>query len=697
MIPRTPLRLAAAGVLLAGLAGALAATPPAMAANAPLTSAYGIQMMDSDGGTLQAQAPLSEYVSGPTVEGSLASTSDVYRLNTTRTAGLSTRAAADGALARVESGTFQLRDRVPVTFTGLEATCGTDGTTAVSFDTLTVDGVNVLDAAKLSEGYTYDLPNSATWGPTKLFIGERSVVSGRVQVTALRIEAAAGWSEIWRVRLGTAACTPSTNAAADSLVSGVSVTSQAGASLIPSAPRLTEPGTVTAANVRAAGSASKATDVTVSHNEDGSSAVRIGSFTQIPDTSSVGEYMWSALRVYGLNLDVAANGGSKLTFDRDFSAVFVNGVWINTGTDLYTGLDTNGVPRVKVHLNERVTQSDGSILITALRYEDLTGAYPSVSLGTVHWTAPAVTPDPGPAPEPTTDPVLPPRFAFALDAHGPSAVDPAALAARPVAGSTDSGTISNAPESANSASIADGAIGQIKVTDAVTSSTADASTVSLGSLSLYPGSSAEVALSDVKLVVTAKEISVTTGGGTVAGTPVAAGAIAPNTVIAVEGRTMTVTLNKQSASASGRLLGATAEGSTVSRVADGSVTVTAVDVDDERGVGSHVRAAVVTADALEIPDTGVDPGAGGGTQPGTGGGGTVPGSDGTTGSGAGLGNGAIGIDDVTPAAGNLASRGLASTGFDGGSWGVAIIASLLALAAGAGLVVTGRRRRARRG
>lgn len=689
MIPRTSFRLAATGVLLAGLVGATVAATPAVAATPPaLTSAYGIQMSDSDGGTLQAQAPLSEFSSGATVENSLASTGDVYRLNTTRTTGLTSRAASDGALARVESGTFQLRDRVPVAFSGLEATCGVDGTTSVSFDSLTVDGVNVLDTARLGAGYTYDLPNSATWGPTKLYIGERTVVSGRVQVTALRIEAAAGWSEIWRVRLGTAACTPAATVATDSLVSGVSVTSPTGASLIPGAPRLTEPGSVTATDVRAAGSASKASDVTVSHSADGSSSVRIGSFTQIQDTSSVGEYMWSALRVYGLDLEVAADGTSRVSFDRDFSAVFVNGVWINTGTDLYTGLDGNGVPRVTVHLNERVTQADGSVLITALRYEDLTGRYPAVRLGTVRYTAPAVTPDPGPQPEPVTDPVLPPRFAFAIDAHGPSAITPAVLSARPVEGSTNT-----APSSANATAVGDGAAGQIAVTDAATNSTADSSTVSLGALSLYPGSSAEVALRDVKLVVTGTSISVTTGGGTVAGTAVPAGAIAPNTVIPVAGRTMTVTLNKQAASASARRSGAPAEGAPASRAAEGAITVTAVDVNDERGVGSHVRVGVVTADALEIPDPvpGTDPGNGGG-----GGGGTDPGAGGSSGSGDGLGSGAIGRDDVSPAGANRASRGLASTGFDGGSWTVVIGSSLLALGTGAALVAIGRRRRARR-
>lgn len=694
MIPRSSLRLATAGILLVGLAGALAATTPAVAAAPPaLTSAYGVQILDSDGGTLQASAPLSEFSSGATVEGSLASTTDKYRLNTTQTAGLTSRAASDGALAHVDSGTFQLRDRVPVAFTGLEASCSVDGSTAVSFDTLTVNGANVLDATKLGTGYTVDLPNSATWGPTKLFIGERSIVSGRVQVTALRIEAAAGWSEIWRVRLGTTACTPVGTAATDSLLSGVSVTSPEGVALIPGTPRLTEAGSTTVTDVRAAGSPSKASDVSVTHGDDGSSKVRIGSFTQIPDTSSAGEYMWSALRVYGLNLDVAADGSSKVTFDQNFSAVFVNGIWVNTGTDLFTGLDGNGTPRVKVHFNERVTQADGTILITALRYEDLTGKYPAVSLGTVRWTAPAVTPDPGPQPEPTTDPILPPRFAFALDAHGPSAVDPAAVSARADQDGLTTGAVA-APPSASAATIGDGSAGQIAVTDAATSSTTDASTVSLGTLSLYPGSSAEVSLSDVKLTVTAKDITVTTGGGTVAGTPVAAGTIAPNTVIPVAGRTMTVTLNKQAASASARLLGANVEGAAVSLAASGTVTVTAVDVDDERGVGSHVRAGVVTADALEIPDPGPGTDPGTGTNPGTGGGDT-PGSGGSSGPGDGLGNGAIGIDDASPAGGNLASRGLASTGFDGGSWTVVIGASLLALCTGATLVVTGRRRRAR--
>lgn len=655
--PRFPSVRAAAAVLIAAALMGTGMAPAVGASTVARTSAFGIQMLDADGGTLQAPAPLSEWSSGGTVENSLASTSDVLRLNTTQTQGLTSRAASDGAQATIAGGTFQLRDRVPVAFTGLRATCATDGSTSIAFDTLTVDGKDVLDTGKLAAGYTVSLPTSPTWGSTRLIIGERVVDRGRVQVTALRIEGEAGWSEIWRVRLGVAACTPTT-AVAPSLVSGVTVTAPGGGVLVPGAPHVDAEGAVQAQNVRSVGSASSATDVAVAHAADGSSSVSIGTFRQVPDTSSVGEYMWSALRVYGLTLDVAADGTSRVAFRDTGSAVFVNGVWINTGTDLYTGLDPNGAQRVRVHFNERVPQADGSVLITALRYEDLTGTYPAVSLGTVSWS-PGTTPEPTPQPTPSPSATLPPRYAFAVDAVGPSAIAPAFVADRGVTGATVSSEVR-----VSGANVTDGYAGQVAVAGIETSSSVTRSSVVLDTVTLYPGTALAVSLTDVRLTVTPDGATVTTGGGTVAGQTIAAGAIAPGTRITVPGRSAVFTLNAQATTGDAQ-------------------TVVALDLDDRRGLGAHVRVGVVTADApAPAPQPTPEP--------------TRPPEPRPTGSsdGSGLVPGPIGKDDVRPGAAAAASR-LATTGSDTSAAAALAVAGCLIVVAGGAATVVARMRRRR--
>ncbi|MFF7684177.1 hypothetical protein ACFZA2_15620 [Microbacterium sp. NPDC007973] len=659
---RTFLVRTAAAVLIAGAFLGAGMAPAVAAPVTSATSAVGIQMLDADGGTVQAPAPLSEWSSGGTVETSLAATTDVYKLNTTRTNGLAARAASDGAQSSIDSGLFQLRDRVPVAFTGLRASCGTDGSTSIGFDSLTVDGKDVLDSSKLAAGYTVALPSSPTWGSTKLIVGERTVDRGRVQVTALRIEAEAGWSEIWRVRLGIAACTPATSAA-PALVSGVSVTAPNGAVLVAGAPRVDAEGSAQAQNVRSAGSASSATDVSVAHAADGSSTVRVGSFRQVPDTSSVGEYMWSALRVSGLGLAVAADGSSRVTFSDTGSAVFANGVWINTGTDLYTGLAPDGSARVRVHLNERVPQPDGSIVITALRYEDLTGTYPSVSLGTVRWSAVA-SPEPTPQPTPTPTTSLPPRYAFAVDATGPSAIAPAFVADRDAAQQTMPTAVADSRDAVAS----DGYAGQIALRGIDTESSAAASEVTVSDVTLYPGTALAVSLTDVHLAVTAAGTELTTGGGTVAGHRIEAGPIPANTRLTAPGRSAVVTLNAQSASGAAQ-------------------TVVAVDVDDRRGLGAHVRVGVVTADApspAPQPDPTVP------TSP-------LPGEPGAPVASAPseLSPGPIAQGDAAPAA--AAADHLPVTGADASGAPALAVAAMGAVTAGAALVAWARRRRIRRG
>ncbi|WP_445996860.1 hypothetical protein ACUWEX_01395 [Okibacterium fritillariae] len=408
----------ALAVFLAGgavIGGALSAT----ADTAPLTQASGVEIFDIDGGTLQAKKPLAAWSSGATVRQTADSTGDVLKLNTTRTSGLVAEARADGASATIASGEFTLRNRVPVVFTGLSATCDTSGGSAVDFSKLTVDGVDITASALASPGFSYALPDSI-YGPTRIIVGERTVAAdGRQTTTALRVEGESGASEIWRVRAGQVICgvapaatptpestpaptpapvptpaptpgNPSDPVATSPQVSGVRVTAPDGTELIDGKPSVTRAGATETADLLQAddGFPATARDVTVATGADGSATASVGEFTQVPDRSELGEYRWNALRVYGLELAVKADGTSSVSFANPSSAVFVNGVWINTATDLYTGVDAAGTERVRVHLNERVQNTDGSTTITALRYEDLTHANPDVRLGSVVLPAP---------------------------------------------------------------------------------------------------------------------------------------------------------------------------------------------------------------------------------------------------------------------------------------------------------------------
>ena len=694
---------AASGTSTASAALVAASAKTAATKAGPANSAFGVQMLDSDGGTLQASTPLADWTSGDTVTQNAASTGDLYKLNITRTEGLVSRAASDGARSTIASGTFQLRDRVPVAFTGLTSECTADGSTTVSFDTLTVNGVDALDPARIAAGYTVDLPVSSTWGATKRYIGERTTdATGRAQTTALRIEAEAGSSEIWRVKLGQVACTPAAPVTTPALVSGITVTAPNGTPIVAGEPSLTASGTKTDATFSTPNPPIAAKGVTVSRTDDSAAKVSIDSYTQVPDTSSVGEYMWSAFRVYGLALDVAADGSSVVSFPGSNSGLFVNGVWINTGTDLYTGLDAQGTPRVTVRFNERVAQPDGSVLITAVHYTDLTGTYPSVALGTVRWSAPSTVPTPDPEPTPQPDSPLPSRYAYALSASGPSVVSPVALvtpdaAAAASASAKSPNAVANsgaarpdvAPSAAVSdaasadaaalgaaqlevATVTDGVAGQISATGARASNVSGTATAQVDALSLYPGSSLEVSLSNIRVAMTKTGATMTTGGGTVAGQTIAAGEIAPNTVVQLAGRSAVITLNQQKGAADG-------------------FSVTGVDVNDTLGLGARVRVAAITADAPDVP-TPVDPGTGPGSGSGSPGTGTDPGTEAGPGSGSGgeLGNGAIGQNFVSPQASS--TRPLADTGMSAAPFALAAALSVLALATGAGLLLRRRRR-----
>lgn len=653
-VRRTAAALVGAACLFGALQGMPAhralAAPAAASPVAPATSAYGVHILDSDGGERQAKAPLSTWTSGPTVSNDLASTGDFFKLNTTCASDLHARAASDGASASIGSGTYQLRDRPAVTFSNLQATCTRDGGTEVSFDKLAVDGVSIINAGAMDKGYTYDLPDSI-WGTTQLHVAERTTgADGSTSVTALRIEAEAGSSEIWRVQLGVVNCAPAPEPTTDPAVSGFTVTSPAGKTLISHKPRLDGVGKAAMNEFASADGVVSAKNVAIEHRRDGGSHASVGSFEQVPDTTSgVGEYMWSALRVYGLALDVDAKGRSTVTFGDGMgdgtAGVFANGVWINTGTDLYTGMGPDGTPRVHVYFNERIAHGDGSVTINALRYEDLTGAYPSVVLGQVLWT-PSSTPVPQPTPEPTPAPeqgVMPMRYAYGLSASGPSDVAAAALSrpqgqCEPGAPKQNGADAAQADAShgdvakndvpacvgtelqASAATADDGNAGQIAAKGLSSQVRADGSKASVDTLVLYPGTALETRLSGVAVSVDAKgHATMTTAGGTVAGTKVAAGEVKPNTRFAPKGRITTIVLNSQQSAQ------------------DGLQQVSGVLVDDGAGLGAKVQAAVITADAPAV--TPVKPPV---PSDGSGNGGSGSGGSDNGGSGAHGGSGSTG-------------------------------------------------------
>ncbi|MGO1853624.1 MAG: LPXTG cell wall anchor domain-containing protein [Microbacteriaceae bacterium] len=387
---------AAAALLTLGIVVPAQAAPE----DGVLASAVGMEMFDVDLGTLVAPTPVAEWSSGQDVGATHEHVDDVFKLNTSQASGLSATAGAEGAQAQIASGEFQLRDRPAIEFEGLSASCGPDGAPTLGLDRLTIDGVDLTDEAVSQPGWRYDLPDSI-WGPTYVMAGEVSTApDGSTTMVGLRIQGELGASEIARVRLGTVTCA---EAAAwpepqpieptdpveltEPVVTGVTVTAPDGSALIAGKPRVEGLGESAQSDDIAAADdyPTSANGVHVATNDDGGAHVRIDEFTQIPDADQgwTGELLPSALRVYGLTVKVTADGEADVQFDDVGDAVFVNGVWINTSTDLYTGLDAEGNERVRIRFGERVENPDGTVTVVGLRYEDLTGTYPELRLGEV--------------------------------------------------------------------------------------------------------------------------------------------------------------------------------------------------------------------------------------------------------------------------------------------------------------------------
>jgi hypothetical protein len=432
---------AAVALAAAMLLGLGIATPALAADGAPLARASGVEVVDIDGGTLTRPTPAVEWRSGEAVEARADGTTDVLKLNTTQTTGLRTTAGPDGAVSTIASGTFTLRDRPEVTFRDLRVACAPGADPVVTFGSLSIGGTDVTAEATARPGWSTDLPDSR-YGPTRVLVGTTTTsADGTATTVGLRIDGDSGASEISRVRAGSVTCAPAAtwptpmptptptpaptaapspepapaptpgpapepsappaadpdDAARARSVTGVTVTAADGTVLVDGQPALTGTGTRTADRVAATdGSPSTGRGVTVTTTADGASGIGIDSFEQVPDaaTDPVAAYRWPALRVYGLHAHVTPEGMMTVGFDDESSAVFVNGVWINTATDLYTGVDAEGEERVRVRFGERVVNPDGSTTLTALHYTDLTGTLPEVALGTVTLPAPAASPAP---------------------------------------------------------------------------------------------------------------------------------------------------------------------------------------------------------------------------------------------------------------------------------------------------------------
>ncbi|KDP91420.1 MULTISPECIES: hypothetical protein [Clavibacter] len=411
---------AGAAALAALLALGGLAPLAAHAADVVLARASGVEIIDIDGDTLTSPTPLAEWSAGAAVTRAAASTGDVLKLNTTRTTGLSSTAGPTGASSTIATGELTLRDRPAIVFSGLAVSCTPGGAPAVHVDRLTIGGVDVTADANATPGWSRDLPESV-YGATRVIVGSTAAGDdGSATTVGIDVEAEAGASEIWRVRAGSVTCaaaaavpvpTPSASPtpapdpdptpapgptpapdpapapASGRVATGVTVTAPDGTRVIDGQPRVDGLDRSATADALAAsdGSPEHAASVRVETGADGTTTVGVGSFEQVPGSPAdpLAEYRWTAFRVYGLTATITPAGVVSTEFADPGSAVFVDGRWIDTTTDLYTGVDEQGAPRVTVAFGERETAADGTVTVTAVHYRDLTGAHPDVRLGTV--------------------------------------------------------------------------------------------------------------------------------------------------------------------------------------------------------------------------------------------------------------------------------------------------------------------------
>ena len=589
---RTTLSLALGASLVVG--GALApsavaapTTPPPVAAAAddPLTSATGISVVDVDGGTITAPTPSVIWTQGAPLDGALAAydSKDVPGIKVgydVRVTGTTTRAGVTGANVAVAEAVLTLRGRVPVTVTNLEAGVGPDGRSFVSFDRLTVGDVDLTDQAQSTPGFTYAVPNDGPYAAaTVLTVGAVTRSGGTTRVTALALTDSTESYEVSALRLGEVSSTAFAQPHLEpARVVGVQVFDPStSARYVEPAPVLTRPGAATASAdaVTANAVRSRANGVTVSTDDDGSEHVHVDSFQQTPRDGTWAEYYPSALRVNGLELDVAPDGSSNVTFDDPSNALFADGRWLSAlNGSIYTALDADQSPTLEVYVNERTQNDDGTVTINALRYVDLTGTWPSVILGQVTTGVDdGSSPGPGPGPGVEQPDLTGVWHAFGLQAEGASPLAPTPLVTR----SSPTGDVSQ-----HVTQVGDGLTGQLVATDVSVAIAGRSASASVGSLSLFPGTDAAVTVTNLRTTVQEGRVTVSSDGGTVLGRPLAAGTIAPNTALSLPG-------------------GARVTLASVTTDPTGLVVASGLVLDDGAGLGSTVVVARAAASTTPSP------------------------------------------------------------------------------------------------
>ncbi|WP_316302915.1 LPXTG cell wall anchor domain-containing protein, partial [Clavibacter michiganensis] len=434
----------------------------------------------------------------------------------------------------------------------------------------------------------------------------------------------------------------------------------------------------------------------------GTATVDVGGFRQVPDASTdpLADYRWPALRVNGLHAAVSAADAMTVSFADAGNAVFVDGVWIDTTTDLYTGVDEQGTPRVEVRFGERTVAADGTVTLTALHYRDLTGRHPEVRLGVVTVAAGSGT-TPAPDPSPTPVVIVPDTAPTGWSAYGIRATGPSAVTATPVArpDATATGLApdalaasdADAPAAGDPAAdtAGDGAAGQIRASGIRLSSARGSGSASLDDVDLYPGSRMAVRIRGLRVAVDDGTARVSSDGGLIAGQALAAGDIAPGTRFALPDGGSVLLAEDVTASA--------------------ARTVTGLHLVDASGLAADVAAGVVTTAAVAVdPSGGSASGAGTGTGAGATGtaagtpaggtpaGGTSAGGASVAGTGA-LAPGALSADGSSPAgtSGANARGSLPRTGSSPAS--ALALAALLLVVGSAAALEARRRRRAHQG
>ena len=572
------IRTSAAALVALAVAGAALAVPAATAAPASaaeptsLNSASGLVVRDIDGGILQEPSAPVGWAEGAEVRADAPATSTPAALRSgyvITTTGTRTVAGVTGARTVVDEARVELRGRVALTVRGLTVGCAPGGRSVVTVDQLLVGDADRTTAAQGTPGTRIALPATAgAYDDDASVTLEAVTTSGTSRTTTgLRITNGDNY-EVRDLALGQVTCSDAAQPALEPhRVAGVQVLGDDGARLVEPAAVISGPGaaTVTADEVSALGSRTRASGVSATTRADGSVHVEVDAFAQLPEEDAFAEYRSSALRVNHLNLDVTPAGVATVTFDDPTNALFADGRWLNSQDGyIYSKVDEAGEVLLEVRVNERIEHADGTTTVNALHYLDHTGTWPEVVLGQVVVGADG---DPGPGPGPDPEPeegVVPAGTWHAYGLRSTGAVQLEATGLVSLA-STREARVAETTDST----------GQVRATDLRSAIAPDGASSSVGDLDLFAGSDAAVRLKDLRTVVSTAGTVVTTGGGTVLGHEVAAGRVTAGTTYRLEGTSTTVVLGATTTDAAGL---AVTHGLLLSSPDELATTVTAASV-----------------------------------------------------------------------------------------------------------------------